>query len=124
MKCLYCNATYNCNGLYSLRSQKFKKYIYIVLLGVKVMYLEKLQTDLDRLGDWVEGNGMKINSNKSKAPSFTTARVKDPLNYSLGDQKIPEANSCKYLGIIIQNDLSWADQVNYTVQKAWRALHL
>jgi hypothetical protein len=39
-----------------MRSEKFKKYIYIVLLGVKVMYLEKLQTDLDRLGDWVEGN--------------------------------------------------------------------
>jgi hypothetical protein len=30
---------------------------------------------------------------------------------------------CKDLGIIIRSDLSWADQVNYTVQKAWRALH-
>ena len=48
--------------------------------------------------------------------------MKDPLNYSLGDQKIPEASCCKYLGII-RNDLSWADQVNYTVQKAWRALY-
>ena len=66
---------------------------------------------------------MKINPNKSKALSFTRARVKDPLNYSLGDQKIPEASCCKYLGIIILSDLSWADQVNYTVQKAWRALH-
>ena len=27
-----------------------------------------------------------------------------------------------YLGIIIRSDLSWADQVNYTAQKAWRAL--
>jgi len=66
---------------------------------------------------------MKINLNKSKAVSFTRARVKDPLNYSLGDQKIPEASRCKYLGIIVQSDLSWADQVNYMVQKAWRALH-
>ena len=66
---------------------------------------------------------MKIYPNKSKALSFTTDRVKDPLNYSLGDQKIPEASCCKYLGIIIRSDLSWADQVNYTVQKAWRALH-
>ena len=53
------------------------------------------------------------------------AWVKDLLNYSLGDQKIPEASCCKYLylGIIIRSDLSWADQVNYTVKKAWRALH-
>ena len=62
---------------------------------------------------------MEIYPNKSKAISFTRARVKDPLNYSLGDQKIPET-SCynySYLGIIIRSDLSWADQVNYTVQK-------
>jgi hypothetical protein len=37
--------------------------------------------------------------------------------------KIPEDISCKYLGIIIRSDLSWADQVNNTVQKAWRALY-
>jgi hypothetical protein len=49
--------------------------------------------------------------------------VKDPLNYTLRDQKIPEDSFCKYLGIIIRSDLSWADQVNYTVKKAWRALH-
>ena len=66
---------------------------------------------------------MNINTNKSKALSFTRARVKEPLNYSLGDQKIPEASCCKYLGMMIRCDLSWADQVNYTVQKAWRALH-
>ena len=54
---------------------------------------------------------------------FTRARGKDPLHYSIGDQRIPEASFCKYLGIIIRSDLSWADQVNYTVQKAWRALH-
>jgi len=44
---------------------------------------------------------MKINPNKSKALSFTRARVKDPLNYSLGDQKIPEASCCKYSGTSI-----------------------
>jgi len=35
---------------------------------------------------------------------------------------MPEASSCKYLGIILRSDLSWADQVNYTVKKAWKAL--
>jgi len=84
--------------------------------------VEKLQTDLGSLGDWAKRNEMKINQNKSKALSFTRTWVNDPLNYSLGEQKIPEASCCKYLGIIISSDLSWADQVNYTIQKAWRAL--
>ena len=66
---------------------------------------------------------MKINPSKSKAIRFTRARVKDPLNYSLMGTLIPEASSCKYLGIILSSDLSWADQVNYAVKKAWKALH-
>jgi hypothetical protein len=37
---------------------------------------------------------------------------------------IPEARSCKYLGIILRGDLNWADQVNDTVKKAWKALGL
>jgi hypothetical protein len=38
---------------------------------------EKLQKDLDTLGEWVVENGMKINSSKSKAIRFTRARVKN-----------------------------------------------
>jgi len=64
--------------------------IYRKILHTKDV--EKLQRDLDRLGDWAEENEMKINPNESKALSFTRARVKDPLNYSLEDQKIPEAS--------------------------------
>jgi hypothetical protein len=62
---------------------------------------EKLQIDLDRLGGWAEENGMKINPGKSKAVSFTRARVKEQQKYCLGDHKVPEASSCKYLGIIM-----------------------
>ena len=48
---------------------------------------------------------------------FTRARVRDPLNYSLMSTLIPEESSCKYFGIILSGDLSWADQVNYAVKK-------
>jgi len=85
--------------------------------------MEKVQKVLDRLGEWAVENAMKINPSKSKAIRFTRARANDPLNYSLMETLIPEANSYKYLGIILRSDLSWADQVNYTVKKAWKALH-
>ena len=54
------------------------------------------KNDIDTLGEWAVENGMKINPGIIKAIKFTRARVKNPLGYSLGDQKIPEANSCKY----------------------------
>jgi len=65
-----------------------------------------LQMDLDTLGEWAVENGMNINPGKNKAILFTGARVKNPPGYSLGDQKIPEASSCKYLGIILRSDLN------------------
>jgi len=85
--------------------------------------MEKLQKDLDKLGEWAVENAMKINPSKSKAIRFTRARVTDPLNYLLMGPLILEASSFKYLGIIVRNDLSWGDQVNYAVKKAWKALH-
>jgi hypothetical protein len=54
-----------------------------------------LQKDLDTLGEWAVENGMKVNPGKSKAIRFMRARVKNPLGYCLGDQKIPKASSCK-----------------------------
>ena len=73
------------------------------------------------MGEWAVENEMKINPSKSKAVRFTRARVKDPLHYSLMGTLIPEASSCKYLGIILRSDLSWADQVKYAVKRAWKA---
>ena len=56
---------------------------------------EKLQNDLDILGEWTIENRVKTSSGKSKALRFTRVRVKNPFGYTLGDQKIPEASSCK-----------------------------
>jgi len=60
-----------------------------------------LQKHLDNLRKWAVENGMKINTDKNKAIRFTRGWVKNPLGYTLVDQKIPEANNCKYLGIIL-----------------------
>jgi len=83
----------------------------------------KLQIDPDRLGEWAAENAMTRNPGRTRAVRSTRTLVKDSLNYFWGDQRIPEASSCKYLGRIIRRDLSWAGQLNYTVQKAWKALH-
>jgi len=58
------------------------------------------------VGEWVIENAMKINQCKSKAVSFMKAQVKDSLNYYLGDERVLEVSSCRYLGIIIRSDLS------------------
>jgi hypothetical protein len=54
---------------------------------------------------------------------FTRAWVKNPLDLSLGNQKIPEASICEYLGVILRSDVNWVDQINYIAQTAWKGLH-
>jgi len=56
------------------------------------------------LGEWAVENGMKIHPGKSNAiiGVFTRTGVKNPLGYSPGDQKIPEASRCKFFGIILR----------------------
>jgi hypothetical protein len=48
--------------------------------------LEKLQIDLNRLGEWAVENVITINPAKSKAVCFTRARVREPL---IMDKGIP-----------------------------------
>jgi hypothetical protein len=55
----------------------------------------------------------------STLTSLSNACYFEPLHYII----IPEASTCKYLGTILRSDLCWADQVNLTVKKAWKALH-
>jgi hypothetical protein len=68
--------------------------------------IENLQKYLNKLGEWAVANGIEIHRGESKAIRFKRARVKNPLGYCLGDQKIPEASSFKYLGIILRSDLN------------------
>jgi hypothetical protein len=72
-------------------------YIYISFTNTSKNNIEKLQKDLDTLGEWAVENGMKINPSKCKVIRFMRAWVKNPLGHSLCDQKILEASSCKYL---------------------------
>ena len=83
-------------------------------------YIDKLQTDLNRLREWAVENEMKTNPGESKAVIFTKPRAKERIMYYFEDQLIPEASSFKYLGIIIRSDLNWADHVNYTLQNQGR----
>jgi hypothetical protein len=83
--------------------------------------MEHLQIHLNRLGEWAFENEMIINPTKSKEICFTKA-VTEPQNHSLLEIAIPEMSNCKYLGIVLSSDLSWADKVNHTVKKAWKAL--
>jgi hypothetical protein len=95
----------------------FRNYCNLYRKIVNNKDTENLHIDLNRMGEWAVENAIIYNPTKSMAVYFTRARVKEPLSYSLRDMVIPEASICKYLGIILSRDFSWADQVNCMVKK-------
>jgi hypothetical protein len=47
--------------------------------------IENFQKDLNTVGKWEVGKGIKINPGKSSAIRFTRTGVKNPLRYSICD---------------------------------------
>ena len=81
-----------------------------------------LQADLDALGRWSESNGMKLNTNKSIMHMTRSTKTIALPQYSIHGLPLTIATTYKYLGITINNSLTWNDHVNSVVAKANRTL--
>lgn len=76
-----------------------------------------LQNDLNSIYSWAIINKMKINAVKSKSLSFSKSAKKVSLNYNMGGVAIPQVSCCKYLGVILRQDLGWGEHVTSIAEK-------
>ena len=56
--------------------------------------------------------------NNEKSSTNRTVRLRGHTEERDKQDVQNQASCCKYLGFVIRSDLSWADQVNYTVQES------
>ena len=86
-----------------------------------------LQSCLDAACLWIQVNGLKLNSTKSKCMLIHSSSRKcnlPPLDLHLLGSQIEQVSSFKFLGIIINNTLTWSDHVKYILQKVSRSISL
>ena len=82
-----------------------------------------LQSDLTQLERWSQTNAMKLNTCKTKVLHMTRSRKQTPLPlYLLNGSLLSTATTYKYLGITINNTLTWNDHVDAVISKANRTL--
>ena len=69
---------------------------------------------LEQIKKWLQVNRLSLNIDKTNYMIFTTkARKKEQnLNIKINDKTISEVNTCKFLGIIVDNRLKWTDHIN------------
>ena len=80
------------------------------------MYLEfTLQRDMESLSDWFKANKLSLNLSKTVLIQFW--RNKDPLNIEIDGFRIPNVKVTIFLGVFLDDALSWNNQVVHVLSK-------
>ena len=94
----------------------------LVLVNVKSLNLiiETDNSELQLLSTWLKSNKLSLNTTKSYYAVFHRARMKLPNNsikLNIDNANIKEVQSIKYLGVILDNKLSWIQHISYVKSK-------
>ena len=77
-----------------------------------------LQEDLDNLQKWEQDWMMSFNPDKCEVIRITNKRRIINCQYSIHGHTLQETNKAKYLGVTIDNKLSWGPHINIMTKKA------
>ena len=94
----------------------------LVALSVSSNYynVEKdLQSATDQLSEWAKREGMELNTEKTKVMLF--GDLSDRISITLNGIQIENVDSFKYLGVLLDKELSFSQQTDYAVGKVKRA---
>ena len=78
----------------------------------------QLQQDLDSLRQWEIDWQMEFNPDKCEVIRITNKKTVITTDYTIHGQRLNTTSKTKYLGVTIDNKLTWAAHVKNTTQKA------
>ena len=77
--------------------------------------------DLRSLTDWFKANKLSLNTLKTNYMLFCSGKI-DENEHSIKIGVIQRTNSCKFLGIMIDDKLTWSEHISHTKSKLCRSL--
>ena len=84
----------------------------------------EFQTDLDTVFEWANGAKLNFNPTKSIFVRFSGRQtIPTPPEYRLGAEVIPRESSVKYLGLYLDEKLSWKEHVEKITIKVKKRIH-
>ncbi len=119
---IYINDLPNC--LKFLRAIMFAddSTIYGSLINMKEIH--KVQKDLNNLVDWLCANKLSLNVSKTYYIVFAPQPSKDHLKLEINGQQIERKTYGKFLGIYVDETLSWKEHCNNCKLKLSSALYM
>lgn len=78
-----------------------------------------ISEDLQKISEWFKNNLLVINADKSNLLFFNSNRkeISDFPDIFLYQSKIKKVDEMKYLGLIIDKDLTWNSHINSVIKK-------
>ena len=85
--------------------------------------IEILNKEMKKIDTWLECNGLVINTDKTHYMVFHRAKFKSTnKDISFRDIKIKRVTSVKFLGLIIDDQLTWLEHIQYIKNKVSKSI--
>jgi len=81
-----------------------------------------LQSDINKVVEWIRNAGLCLNASKSKVVVFSRKRVRPDVVVTVDSTVIPNADSICFLGVTVSSDLKWNTHITNTCAKARQQL--
>jgi hypothetical protein len=81
-----------------------------------------INSELKSLLQWLNCNKLSLNVDKSKFIIFTTKKIDHNINIILNGQSLERIQSTKFLGVYIDEKLSWKQHIHYMQGKIAKAI--
>ena len=93
----------------------------VVLNGKSLnLIVETVNAELQLLSTWLKSNKLSLNTTKTYYAVFHRAKMKLPMNsikLFMDKTNLREVECIKYLGVILDNKLSWIQHISYVKNK-------
>ena len=73
--------------------------------------------ELNSINDWINANKLTLNTDKTEFLITTNRSISNNTNIGFQGASIVPSSSCKYLGVMIDNKLTFRDHINFIVGK-------
>ena len=113
---LYINDMCNCSSI--LDFTQFADDTTLTASGPHLNILtQAIESERNKVLDWLRANRLIINLTKTHSMLFTNKRCNRKISIRVDNTVLEQKSECKFLGIIIDDQLNWKAHINYISSK-------
>jgi len=83
----------------------------------KALVVKQANQFISDLNCWFTANKLSINIDKTCYTVFGIGRTDKDIKINLAGTEIKRVTSCKYLGVLINEELKWVENIDYIYNK-------